>query len=283
VSYVLLVRSTIALGALVLLFASATAQAQFEGVAEMRFATTGRNPATSGTGRVYVSGTGWRNEMEMASPETALASGRGPIKVVWMGMLSDPGTIYRINDAMKTYDVLHARRGRVSSSRIGPENRNTVQMLGSDTVAGLSCERIQITPSRGKTLIDACLSKEFVTGEWLRTLRRERTGGDSMAALKDAGLEGYPIRLETKEADGSGLTMEVTKIERRPVPDSTFEIPAGYTRADLTTAKVAQIPEPPQLMEDREKLRREIMENLTSDQRRALEEATEENEGPNEE
>jgi Domain of unknown function (DUF4412) len=275
---------TVAPGTLVLLFFSATvtAQAQLEGVAEMRFGTTGVNPATRGTGRVYLSGTGWRSEMEMASPETDQAAGRGPIKVVWMGTSSDTGTIYRIDEATRTYDVLLARKGRASSSRMGPENRSTVQVLGSDTIAGLPCDRVQIAPSRRRALIDACLSKEIVTGEWLRALRRERAGGDLLAAIREAGLEGYPIRLETKGADGSGLTMEVTKFERRPVPASTFDLPTGYTRADLAAAGVAQVREPPRPMEDPEKQRKEIMESLTPEQRRAIAEATEESGSPDE-
>ena len=39
-------------------------------------------------------------------------------------------------------------------------------------------------------------------------------------------IDGFP--LETTM--GAGVTMQVTKVEQRPIPESEFTVPAGYTK-----------------------------------------------------
>jgi hypothetical protein len=257
-------------GGLAFLFAAATANAQFEGVAEMRIATTDAKAATSGTGKIYLSKLGWRSEVEMPAPETEPAADRSPVKVVYVEKQNEPGTIFKINEAKKTYSVLHRTKARAAVKRKGgPRDESIVKKVGEDTVAGLPCKTVQITWSRSRTVTDACLSEEFVTSDWLRTLRRQsRPGVDLVAALKDAGLEGSPIRLQTKEADGSGLTVEVTKIERQQVPDSAFEVPAGYAREEVTprVVPVSNREEPTEgaeTLKDAERQIRDLVEKMT--------------------
>ncbi len=257
---------------LVFLLATAAANAQFEGVAELRIATTEGKAATSGTGKVYLSKLGWRTEVEMPDPGTEPAADRAPTRVVYVEKLNDPGTIFKINETKKTYSVLQMRKTRMAASRKGgPREESIVKTVGQDTVAGIPCTAVQISQSRGRTLIDACFSEEFVTGDWLRTLpRRTRPGADFMAALKDLGLGGSPVRFQTKEADGSGLTVEVTNLQRKQLPDSTFEVPAGYSR-ETVTPRVVRMPVREEPTEDAERQIRELLEKEMPRQSTAME------------
>jgi len=259
--------------AVVLAFAATTANAQFEGVAEMKITTSGGHANVTGTGKTYVSKVGWRSEMEMSNPEMAKATGVSSMKMVSFGKLSDPDKVYMLNEKMKTYSVLDAKKTREMAASMGKkEHKYSIKRLGRDTVAGLSCDNVLIQQEGEKTQIEACISKEFMTGDWLKAMQRQsRGGGDFMKALRDAGLEGYPIRMVTKEPGGSGMTMELTKIERRPIPASTFEVPPGYKETSMMGV-MAQTPEQAKQMEAAQKQMEEAMKKMTPEQRKQMEE-----------
>lgn len=258
---------------LAFLLGATTAAAQFEGVADMKITTTGAH-ATSGAGKTYVSKAGWRSEMEMSSPEMAKATGVPSMKWIAFGKLADPDKVYMLNDKMKTYAVLDAKKtAEMAESLSKREHKYTVKKLGRDTVAGLACENALVTEEGTKTQIEACMSKEFMTGNWLKAMERgRRGGGDFMKALKDAGLEGYPIRMVTKSKDDGGTTtMELTKVERRSIPASMFEVPPGYKETSMM-GLWAQTPEQAKQMEQAQKQMEEAMKNMTPEERKRMEE-----------
>ncbi len=264
---------TIVRGALALLFAAATANAQFEGVADIRISSSGGATTMSGTGKTWISSAGWRSEMVMSNPEMEKTTGVKSMKLVSMGKVADPDTIYMVNDVMKTYSVLDAKKAREMASKMGaPEHKYNVKKLGKDTVAGLPCDKVLITQEDRKSEIEACVSKDFMTGNWLKAMSRGGRGGDFLAALKQAGLEGYPVRMVTKNEGGGGTTtMEVTKVERKRVPPSLFDVPAGYKQTDMMSV-MAQSPEQAKQMEEARKRMEDAMKSMTPEQRKALEE-----------
>ncbi len=261
-------------GALALLFAAATAKAEFEGVAELKLTTTGNKTGATGTGKTYISRVGWRSEMEMSSPEMARATGGAPIRWVTFGKLSDPDKVYMLNDKMKTYTVLDTSKMREMAKSMETKHpKYSVKKLGMDTVAGLPCENYLITEEGKKDTFEACMSKEFMAGDWMRAVARGRRGEhDFLARLREVGLEGYPVRFVTKEAEGGGgMTMEVTRVERRPVPASMFEVPPGYKETSMM-GMMAQTPEQAKQMEEAQKRMEEAMKNMTPEQRKQMEE-----------
>ncbi len=260
--------------AVVLAFAAGTANAQFEGVADMKITTSGAHANVTGTGKTYISKVGWRSEMEMSNPEMAKAAGAKSMRMVTFGKLADPDKVYMLNERMKTYSVLDVNKTREMAASMGKkEHKYSIKRLGRDTVAGLSCDNVLIQQEGEKTQIEACVSKEFMTGDWLKSMQRQsRGGGDFLKALRDAGLEGYPIRMVTKNLDGGGtMTMELTRVERRPVPASMFEVPPGYKETSMMGA-MAQTPEQAKQMEAAQKQMEEAMKKMTPEQRKQMEE-----------
>ncbi len=261
--------------AVVLLLSAATAHAEFEGVADMKI-TTERGPggaAIGGTGKIYVSKAGWRYEVEMSSPEMAKMTGGKPFRMCMLGKISNPDVVYSVNDAMKSYSVIHTKEMRDLAAKASkPEHKFSVQKLGKDTVAGLTCENVRITDEAGKMNIEACVSREFVSGDWLKAMQRDNRG-EWLSALKSAGVEGYPVRMvvTSKDTNAPKTTMEITKVDRRSVPASMFEVPAGYKQKSMME-NMAQSPEQAKQMEDAQKQLQKAMENMTPEQRKMMEE-----------
>ena len=268
---------TLVRGTLVLLFAAATAQAQFEGVADMKISMTGgpNGMSTTGGGKTYISKIGWRSEIEMSSPEMAAMTGGKPFRMVSLGKLSDPDVMYTVNDGAKTYAVINAKEMREMAAKIEKkEKKFAVEKLGKDHVAGLACEKVHVAEEGGGMVIDACVSREFASGEWMKAMNRGARGGaDWMKAVRDAGLDGYPVRMAMTSKEMAGMTtmMEITKLERKSLPASLFEVPPGYKQTSVMGA-MAQSPEQAKQMEDAQKMLQKQMENMTPEQRKMLEE-----------
>ena len=255
------------------------ALAQFEGVIEMKMEGSSAMPM-SGTGRTYASKTAWRSEMEMTSekaakdPEAVKAlGGKAAFKMVMIGKLSEPGVSYMINDAAKTYSRIDAAE-LAKSLPTEKERKWTVKRLGKDRVAGLACEIAQASEEGKKAVYEVCSTVELPSGEWTRAMQRQQRGGGLwMKALQDAGVHGFPIRMVVKESENGPVTMksEATKVERRSVPGSLFEIPPGYKETSMFGA-FAQTPEQAKQMEDAQKQLNEAMKNMTPEQRKQMEE-----------
>lgn len=83
---------------------------------------------------------------------------------------------------------------------------------------------------------------EEVLGTWMK--RKYRTGDEQLDKLIDTEMQkvhGIPLKsvIVSTNTDEKGksqtttMTTEVTELHTVPVPDSTFEIPAGYTETQL--------------------------------------------------
>ena len=102
-------------------------------------------------------------------------------------------------------------------------------------------------------------------------MRRDpnRDEGTFLKALRDDGADGFFVKMVTREKGKPEptSTMELTKVEKKSVPASLFEIPPGYTKQEgmLGAAGVMASPEQQEQM-------RKAMENMTPEQRKQLEE-----------
>ena len=89
-----------------------------------------------------------------------------------------------------------------------------------------------------------------------------------MKALQDAGADGFFVKMVTREKGKAEplTTMELTKAEKKSLPASLFEVPAGYTKQEgMMGAAGAMSPEAAEQM-------KKAMENMTPEQRKQMEE-----------
>jgi Domain of unknown function (DUF4412) len=213
--------------ALLLLLALSSAPvlaAEFEGILEMKLLVDpeAKGGWKGGTVRILVSKVGMRSEV-------VAQTGRQSIQLVSLVRASEPTVTYTLDEATKTYQKLD----NTSRSDQPTAEAPTLKRLGQEKLLGRTVEHVLLTsPSKGKEeelWIDTSLvpPARFVSAF-------ERDGGDDWwSALKAAGLQGIPLKLLFRStAKGSKETgVEATRIERKSLPASTFDIPTGYREA----------------------------------------------------
>jgi hypothetical protein len=205
---------------LVALAATPARGADFEGVLEGRLSGVHMN----GTYHAQVGKDGVRAQMEQLLPEKqAQLLGRKSIKSTSLWRRAQPDRIYLLDEDRKTYSVIH-----VSHEGVASTGKYTVRRLGKDRVAGLPCEKVEVRRNEGRES-EMCVCSEFgPTGSWAQSLARE--GGGLFAALKQAGVEGFPIRWRIHGESGEDL-VELVSAKRQRVPASALALPAGYREA----------------------------------------------------
>jgi hypothetical protein len=258
--------------ALCLAAAAMPALAQFEGVLEMKMSM---KEGGTGTGKTYVSKTGWRSEMEMQLPKMEKTTGKASMKMTMLGKLSDPDKMYTIDDERKTYAVIDVKKVSEMAGKQAEETY-TVKKLGGDTVAGYGCEKVLITSSKGNE-IEGCATREIMgSSAWLSSLQRGRGGayGGWVRALKEAGVGEVLIRfvIRDKSTKEETMRMELVKAEKKSLSPSLFEIPPGYKETDMMGMAMGQMsPEQQEKMKAAQEQMKKAMENMTPEQKKMME------------
>jgi hypothetical protein len=251
------------LSALALLLASAPALAQFEGVVDMKMTMR----EGSGTGKAFISKAASRSEIDIRAPKMEGAGRPAGFKMVMIQKLAQPNVVYSINDEQKTYAVIDTKKMREGLPK-DKEPKYAVKRIGSDSVSGYGCEKVLITNDKAPTQeTEACIAKDILgSSAWYQAMSRNQDGSASMfKAMKDAGVEGFPVRMVMREKGKSepNATMEIVKVEKRALPASLFEIPPGYSETSMMGTMMT--PESAKQME-------EMMKKLTPEQRKQIEE-----------
>src|SRR5262249_7925006 len=159
----------------------------------------------------------------------------------------------------KTYSITDLKKTREDM----PESKTTwtVKKLGRDSVAGHPCEKALVSASTGSEM-ELCVSTEFFPSAAVLAAqyRRERSS-NFLAALQEAGLNGFPIRWSVRDKKEQRVvgTMELVRLEKKPVPSSLFEIPAGYR--ETSGMGVMMTPE-------QEKAMKDALDKMTPEQRK---------------
>jgi len=245
--------------------AAAPAFAQFEGQIDMKIGGQGM----TGTGRLFVSKAGSRSEMDMQTPNM-------PVHMVTLLKFSNPDVLYLINDKARTYSEMDTKKAREQGAKmVGVKEKEaySVKVLGSERVLGYGTKHVLLSRPGDKSEMEAWTTKDLLglTYESMKGLMRRpaQDEGSMMKALKDAGAEGFFVKMVTREKGKTEplTTMELTKAEKKSLPASLFEVPAGYTKQEGAMGAAGAVS--PEAAEQMKK----AMENLTPEQRKQMEEA----------
>jgi hypothetical protein len=269
-----------AIAAMTLLVAGIATAAQFEGVAAYKITTTsGRGRSIDGTSKIFITKTAYRMEMETnlgGAPGSEQGAGpsRAPkhMKMTMIGKVNDPDKMIMVNDENKTYSIWDLKKMRGEAAAPPPQTW-TVKKLGADKIAGVSCQKALLTSSNGSE-IEVCMAKDLaVSSEWFATMtRRQRETNAWIQALKDAGLEGFPVRYVLKRGGKEALvTMELTSLDKKPLSASLFDVPPDYKETDNAIGGLT--PEQRKAMADARKRIGDALGKMTPEQRKAYEDA----------
>lgn len=267
------------IGSAALLLAVAAASplfGQFEGVADFKITMGEKGRAVNGTGKVYVARAGYRSEWKTEFVSEPRKDGAAPqpitMTMTMVGQRGEPDKLYMIDDRARTYSVMDLKKMR-DEARSQSKETYTVQRLGHDSVAGMACEKAAATSSRGE-VVDVCVSKELsASSDWISAMSQRGGGGSWFAALKENGLEGFPVRWTTrrKGATEPSMVMEVTRVERKTLPASLFQVPAGYKQTDSVLGGLT--PDQQKTLNDARAQMKDALDKMTPEQRKAYEDA----------
>lgn len=156
------------------------------------------------------------------------------------------GLAYRISHRDKTYQVLlasdiekeiafHAKR--MISNNTLPQERPVLKGTGNRSKIGeFEVEEYTVDAGRGGKLT-YWLAPSLARFVPLLAASADPVGGALMLQFPDpASFPGLPIRTVIEQDFGGRRivsTITVTAIEEKVIPDSEFELPGGYTKADL--------------------------------------------------
>jgi len=247
---------------LLLLIVARPAWAAFEGYIEMKMSMK----EGAGTMKGQISSVGARTEVEARVAQM----GDMPVTMTMLMKFSNPDVVYMLNDATKTYVEINVKDiGNAAKNR--PDKEYTVKKLGKEKVAGYVCEHLLLTANDGretevwttKALVDLAVFREYMQ----RNRQAEFQG--IMKALKDAGAEGFIAKMISRDKTGAPVvTLELVKAEKRAVPASLLEIPAGYKKQEgMLGMMPGMMPISPEQQQTLDK----AMEKLTPEQRKMLE------------
>jgi hypothetical protein len=245
--------------------AASPAVAQFEGEITMKMTMR----EGTGTGRAYISPAGARSELDIQTTQM-------PFKMTTLLKASTPDVMYMINDQQKSYAEVDLKKVQEQTAKYREKSKETwsVKKLGKETVNGYSSEHVLITRSEDTKGEQELWTSKDISGlsyESMRGLMRNRNQNDEgmMKALKDAGVDGFVVKMITREKGNPVplATMEITKVERKSLKAAYFEIPAGYTKQEGMMG-AASVMAPPGANDQM----RKAMESLTPEQRKQMEE-----------
>jgi hypothetical protein len=252
---------------LALLLTALPAFAQFEGVLEMKMTMADKDGGSAGGGniKVAVGKPGARSEMTMQMPQMSMT-------MVMLFKNDSPDTVYRINDAGKNYTEINLAKMRQMAGQVQDNERYDVKKLGEEKILGYKTQHVLV--KHGDSTTEMWNAKDFLdydTYNRLQARQGGRMGGEGMAkALKDAGVDGMPLKSIMTSPDGSKVTMEVVKADKQSLPASTFEIPAGYAKSSGGLMDMMGGISSPQ-GDDMKKRMEDAMKNLTPEQRARIE------------
>lgn len=204
-------KLTVMLAALLIVITTASAQNGAEVSMKMTM--------KQGTGnlKVYFREGSVRNETSFTTPQMTF-------NMITLVKAGNKDIVYKLDPDSKTYSEIKPGNGK-------SDEKCTAKVMGNETVMGYACKHVMITKQDGTTS-EWWTSKDVLDYEkYSHAFDNERSNrGAADKALKEAGAEGFPVKMIEHGKDGD-VTMELVKAEKKNLDASLFEIPAGYTKS----------------------------------------------------
>lgn len=164
-----------------------------------------------------------RVEMDL----TAMMGMKGGTPLISISRVANPLYSILLDDTEKKWFL-----NIVDTAMLNEDNMNyTVTKIGNETINGYPCVHSKLT-SKGKSDMDIDIwTSKSVPGyssleKWMANTKNITTP-EMMKALKQAGADGYFVKMEMKNKDITS-TMLLTKADHKNLPASLFVIPADY-------------------------------------------------------
>jgi hypothetical protein len=213
---------------LVCMMLARVAMAQFEGVIEMKVTSLNSDgqPEMTMTATNSIKGTSMLIE-------TLTNVGGVTMKQATLVRGQEPNKIYMLDREKKTYTEMDLS-GMVEGINRQQEEYE-VKKMGNEKIQGHNCVHVQVKMKKSNVTMDMWTTKELL--DWDTYSRMQHNNpmlrdNSFLAALRRENAEGMALKTVTDVPNGGGKTvMEVTKLEKKALPASLFEIPKDYKKS----------------------------------------------------
>ncbi len=195
---------------------------------EYKLSSDKAEKSMSGNNKTWHQDGNSRSEMEMNIPGLPV----GAMNTITITRKDKPNTIIKLTPSNKTYT-------EISYEEYEPQEKKStepfeVTVVGKETVNGYNCTHVIAKfKNSGKVRNEWWTSKDVAGFPGFSGLKGTKYLDDDsfFSKMAEKGADGFPVRMKMSEAGTGGIQMDLVKAEKKTVPSSMFEIPAGYTKA----------------------------------------------------
>jgi len=188
----------------------------------------------TGTVSIYFSDGNSRSETSMNIPQMS----NGGFSRTSIVQKAIPDTMITLDDKAKTWSKREIRKKTDNN----PDADNiTVKIIGTEKLGGYTCIHSQVT--QNNKVSEFWTTKDIPDYEKYAAAHqgsRYMGRGNTDAALKKAGADGFLVKTFSKDQRGVETSLELEKFEKQDVPKDKFTIPAGYTKTEAAPAGAGQ-------------------------------------------
>jgi hypothetical protein len=167
----------------------------------------------------------FRSEMSMSLPQMP----NGGFSRVSIYQKDKPGMVTLLDDKMKTYSERETHEKPTTPG----DDSTTVKIIGQEKMAGYMCIHSVVTEhghvSEFWTTKDIPEYEKYVA---MHKGSRYMGRGNTEAALKKAGADGFLVKTFSKDGRGIETSVELKKFEKTNLDADKFKVPEGYAKTD---------------------------------------------------
>jgi hypothetical protein len=153
-----------------------------------------------------------------------------PLTTTVITRTSRPDEATVINQRTKTWSAVNLRTAAENATLLDFDSSYKLTRLGTETIKGYTCQHVRLSSSTEQ--LELWMSRSIADFSTFRLLQSQnpRLSNTSLSkTLADAGIEGFPVRIVQKNDNGL-YVMELRSVTAKAIPESSFTVPAGYTR-----------------------------------------------------
>lgn len=202
---------------------------------ESTLTMTGKDLNMNELMKMYVSAKG--DMRTVADIKSSMNGNKVTAPVIMLARADKPTESIDIDDSAKSYTINQIDTGKIGNSEM--KINSTATKIGNETIMGFNCvhARVIASKSMGKfynssDTVDIWKSNDVPLQPSVKN-KLDKMGGTGLYSaetaqqLKEMGCSGMTVKM-TSNSDKNKMTVQLTKVERKDLPASLFEIPAGY-------------------------------------------------------
>ena len=202
---------------------------------ESTVTTTGKDITMDELVKMYVSAKGdMRTEADIKS---SMNGNKVNAPMILIGKVDKPTESISIDDSAKSYTINQIDTGKIGNDDM--KITSTTTKIGTEKIMGFDCVHAQVISNKSmggfyKSIdtVDIWKSTDVPMQSSVKN-KLDKMGGTGLYSaeaaqqLKDMGCSGMTVKM-TSNSDKNKITVQLTKVERKDLPASLFEIPSGY-------------------------------------------------------